>query len=482
MGEYPTYQEGDSSKYRIQNIMLRFDYNGNLIFQKKIIEPDSTILKIYAYPSIKKNDSIYFFHLLYYKNEFTWLRRVIFEINIRNGEILKSKHLPKYEEFDYYSMGGGYYESSSGSLVFPTAANLANGNEDILFVFELDSNLNVVNKLKYEYPGYDLFIYKAVNVTQKGKLGFTGTMQRIISKYYQKFPVFIQIDSNFQLSSVVVRKDLEKFIYRAENFSPTVDEDGNWVVLMSKDTIENRPDSNSLNAVPYIMKFSPRGDSMMWSCKFQHPHFQFNGFFYFHFAMGRCTDGSGYIAMEMISRGTQDSTAYIRMFKASERGDSLWSRNLYILGPEEKTWYSELNPIVATPFNSFVTQGSAGIDRTGQFRPWLVHFDYHGCIIPGCHLSVSVEEEEEKIVPVLEVYPNPATGNELYVLSRAGEGQSGLLELRDLNGLIIYQQRMELHRGAQYMVMLPEGLSAGVYVLQWQDGLRNFNTKVNIVR
>lgn len=54
LGEYPYYKIEDSSRYYIQNIMLRLDYNGNLIYIKNFPLIDSYDLTQYNYSLIKK--------------------------------------------------------------------------------------------------------------------------------------------------------------------------------------------------------------------------------------------------------------------------------------------------------------------------------------------------------------------------------------------------------------------------------------------
>lgn len=482
LGEYPYYKNQDSSRYYIQNIMLRFDYDGNLLWRKDIIEPDSTDLNIYYYPSVRKNDSIYFFHYLYYKNGFNYYRRVVVEVNIRTGEILRSNYLPKYEKYSNYSLAAAVYDPESGQLIFPTIAYTSDSQLYKLFVFSLDSNLNIVETATYGYPGSGMFLNQGIVKQSNGLYGVAGGIYKVKSKYLEAFPAFAQLDSNLNLVSLEVHKELEKFNYSADNFSPTQDVNGNWVIYISKDTIETPLDTHSFNNIAYIMKFNPRGDSLIWGRRMIHPHFQFNGFVYFQFAMGRCKDGSGYIALERNIRGTIDSTTYTRMFKVSEQGDSLWSRNLYILGPDETSWYNELNPITHTPYNTFVVQGSAGIVSTGQYRPWLVHFDYHGCVVPGCHLTVNSEDPSSIDPEPINVFPNPVNGQHLYFTCRTCSGQHAQLEFLNLDGRSILRKNIVLENNAQYLLLLPQDLANGYYLLQIHDEINSWSQKVYVQR
>jgi len=478
LGEYPYFKDGDSTSYVIQSMMFRFDYEGNLLFQKKLESPDSVEFKVYAWPSKQKNDSIYFFHWFYLFPGDELYKSTIAEINIRNGHIEKLSYLPKKNELTAYSLGNFVYDESRKQLVFPTNAFKRDSNVNKLYTIALDSNLNIVKGVEFQVPGFALFMNKGIGIGNDGHSIIGYVAKKLSTYYYQTFPVFIRIDSSLVVKDVVIRRDLESFAFRADNFSPVKDLDGNWVMLMSKDTISEM-DSNQFNSIPYILKFNARGDSLLWKTRMQNPAFKFYDYVFFHPAMGRCKDGSGYIGLEdSWERGVN---SYIRMFKVSETGDSLWSRYHYILGPEVKTWYNELNPIVSTPYNTFVTQGSGGIRETGQFRPWLLHFDYHGCVVPGCHLQVQVNEEEQEEQQAMQIYPNPPrSGDMLYLLARTGLGQKADLSIMDTNGRKFSSHAITLQAGAQYVLQLPENMVAGTYLIQIEDGRNVWNTKLQI--
>ncbi len=46
--------------------------------------------------------------------------------------------------------------------------------------------------------------------------------------------------------------------------------------------------------------------------------------------------------------------------------------------------------VKATPYNTIVAAGEA-VDRE-YYHGWLVHFDEHGCVVPGCEKIVSTKE------------------------------------------------------------------------------------------
>lgn len=196
--------------------------------------------------------------------------------------------------------------------------------------------------------------------------------------------------------------------------------------------------------------------------------------------MVRCKDNSGYIGMENAFGTNKDSTSYIRMFKVSEMGDSLWTRYFYILGKEERTSFCDLFPMTETPYQTFVVQGSAKIKKTGIYKPWLMHFDYHGCIVPGCQIQVSSEDIKFGKVKAIDIYPNPLQGRNIQFLSHINSSDKVKVVLYDLNGLVVFRNSIELKEQAQYQILLPDDLRSGIYIFKIIGSNFYFAEKVEI--
>jgi hypothetical protein len=115
----------------------------------------------------------------------------------------------------------------------------------------------------------------------------------------------------------------------------------------------------------------------------------------------------------------------------------------------------------ARPMNAFDTLFPPPIQQG-----WILKVDEWGCLVPGCHLDVAVEEAPlEDDNPELKVYPNPASG-ELYV-HLPGGGTGGRFRLFDALG------RQALTFAATpgdttYIVSL-EGMAPGWYVLVYEE-------------
>ncbi len=483
LGEYPYYKVGDSSRYYLQFIMLRFDYDGNLIFRKNIPNIESSVFSFRNSPPIRKNDSIYYFNQLIYQPETEiYYRGIIFEINIRTGEIITSHQMPKLNEYDFYALGKGFYDQSINSLIFATYANLVNSFVDKLMLIQLNQNLNIEERIDYQYPGYDIFMTHGIDKINENLYTCLGEIHSRNSNNPDHYPIFIQFDSTLELKSVWPRFDLNGYgFFFSEQFSPTTDPYKNWVVMLSNTEYRN-PDSTDWYLTPYIMKFNSKGDKLFWKSRFKHPLSASAGCSFFPMTIGRCNDGSGYIGFEDVDPNIPDSSAFVWMFKVSENGDSLWSRQLYILGPDEPSWFTYLYPIVHTPYNTFIAQGSAGIDRTGQWRPWLVHFDYHGCVVPGCHLTVNSEDPSSIDPEPITVFPNPVNGQHLYFTCRTGSGQHAQLEFLYLDGRSILRKNIVLENNAQYLLLLPQDLANGYYLLQIHDEINSWSKKVYVQR
>ncbi|MEI2695789.1 MAG: T9SS type A sorting domain-containing protein [Saprospiraceae bacterium] len=482
LGEYPYYKIEDSSRYYIQNIMLRLDYNGNLIYIKNFPLIDSYDLTQYNYSLIKKNDSIVYLWALYHYSGERCNSNIIYELNINTGDILKERKLHQFTDDcqKSYLYQKGFYSKEKGKLFIPSYLRTGQQNDGDLHLIVLDTNLQIIRLDTFSYPENHLIIASLLPNSIGGYDGI-GNINKKINEYYQKFPVFIRIDSNYKIFKTVVRKDFESFFYQYANFSPTKDPDGNWVTLISKDTLNRAIDSTDSNYIPYIMKFSPEGDTLIWSARFQNPDFRFDNI-YSHFTMGRCKDNSGYIGMEDAFGTNKDSTSYIRMFKVSEMGDSLWTRYFYILGKEERTSFCDLFPMTETPYQTFVVQGSAKIKKTGIYKPWLMHFDYHGCIVPGCQIQVSSEDLKSGKVRPIDIYPNPIHGRNIQFLSHINSAEKVRVILYDLNGFEVYKHSIVLKEQAQYQILLPEELYDGIYIFKIIGNKIDHTSKVEITR
>lgn len=93
-------------------------------------------------------------------------------------------------------------------------------------------------------------------------------------------------------------------------------------------------------------------------------------------------------------------------------------------------------------------------------EPWVYHF--------GAGPSTDVTEAERPSIARLTVFPNPNTGDVVYVSLPAGVG-GRRIEVLDLRGVVLASERIPEGVGRVHELALP-GLSNGMYVLRLLDG------------
>ena len=125
-------------------------------------------------------------------------------------------------------------------------------------------------------------------------------------------------------------------------------------------------------------------------------------------------DGSGYVAC-----GSQQIIFDINgelvggfqgwLTKISTEGDSLWNRYISFVDPDKNHTFYDLEETVDGGFLlcGEVKNLSAPVGEP-VLAAWLVKVDEYGCIVPGCHLNTSVEEQAEIDIQ-LSLYPNPVS-------------------------------------------------------------------------
>ncbi|HAD95817.1 MAG TPA: hypothetical protein DCG19_00345 [Cryomorphaceae bacterium] len=168
------------------------------------------------------------------------------------------------------------------------------------------------------------------------------------------------------------------------------------------------------------------------------------------------SDGNFYAAGFTNINGARNSFG----LKFAPNGDSLWMRYYY---HEDQPDHSQVEIFFETPDSGFIHAGyyvdlfqSAG---TGVFT-WLLKTDQYGCDSIGCH---KVGLYEAHIPGLLEVFPNPSTGD--FRLSWTyGPPETFALTIQDVSGKVIYRDDTAFLSEQDYNVDLRQH-PPGVYLL-----------------
>jgi hypothetical protein len=188
-------------------------------------------------------------------------------------------------------------------------------------------------------------------------------------------------------------------------------------------------------------------------------------------------DGSGYVA-------SGRSTAYFGgddievenigdrggiVAKVSPEGDSLWSR--IIIHPDHPNFEEDdmLYDLKELPGSGFVLVGESGHYLAPPTQQgWLLRLDEYGCLVPGCQLVSSVEEQSEEAHLSVLLYPNPAQNilNVFVPEARPGTGQR-TLQVANTAGQVL--KTIQLHSLAATYLLEIAPWPAGTYYLRVSD-------------
>ncbi|MBK8483177.1 MAG: T9SS type A sorting domain-containing protein [Saprospiraceae bacterium] len=477
LGNYPYYENGDSSQYKIQAYFARFDYTGKLLFQKNLIPTTVSPFILYRLPFIKKNDSIYYHYIYSYPKDSLLYSPVIYELNIKNGDIIRAKEIqvPK-DSGTGITIFGGFLEHPNRILLINSIQKDKVRYAKILI---LDSLFNIRDQFDFNvYPFY-YFVPKKIFCQINENIELVGyVMNKATDTIY---PAFIKFDLTHKIQKLLVKKELLNFSFAGfEHYAIIKNPDLTWVIQIDKN-IEKQNGPITDNVIAYIMKFSPEWDTLIWSTRIQAPNPN-NMKLFSHYSLVKCMDGSGYIASGDVSQAPRDSTAYGILFKVGPNGDSLWYKKYYALGPDQSSWSVEMHPITPTPFNTYVVPGFVGDRKSQTTKPWLLHFDTDGCIVPGCNITVNNNEILKGRISAFKFYPNPIIGNQLYFLSRITKVDKCKFKLLDVNGQSFANCIFEANENAQYILQIPTTIPNGMYIVEITG--KNFiqSEKIEILR
>ena len=151
------------------------------------------------------------------------------------------------------------------------------------------------------------------------------------------------------------------------------------------------------------------------------------------------------------------------LFKASLQGDSLWMKHYIPLNWEgDRIAWVNFNDVKTTPEGNLVVAGSIADREVQIVRPWILHLDSDGCLVPNCN-TVGTKNDEEKANKQFILYPNPVN-HELYLLSSISLNEVIEINIINNNGTILKSTTILPQLGYQYILPLSE-LSPGTYHL-----------------
>ncbi len=478
LGEFPAYINGDSSRYYIQPILARFDYSGKMLFQKNLMTSFPSPMIMERHPLIKKNDSVYYYRTYINLHNNSYLDKAIFEINIKSGDVLRSKEIEFPGDINANAVITGSYFNGKDRLFLGSYYNQSKIN-----IVEIDTLFNFIRSdtipnIKYTNAP----IYLQLNSDSIFEIIGDAHFYKpngdfVINIFYSK----LDINRRILDYKYIVGPSINDWgFYSADNLTCIArNEDNSWTLLLNE--FIDLPNGDWY-MIPYFLKYSAEFDTLLWHTKFYDgPH---EGRpLYTACSSIKCSDQSGNLGVAYVINKDFRNSAYSLVFKVSPLGDSLWMRKYVPLDFDNKiAWYAELNPIIATPFNSYILVGDFGDHTDGRVKPWILHIDADGCLIPGCNEPISNEDIEINKEKAFLVYPNPVSSDKILMLSRVTMTEDSYLIISDLQGKEIKKTKFKPEAGAQYIIEIPSEIPNGEYLLKVLGAKFQHSEKIIIER
>jgi hypothetical protein len=238
----------------------------------------------------------------------------------------------------------------------------------------------------------------------------------------------------------------------------TNDKNNNWVISCVI-SIETHACQNCHYLLPVTMSFNSSFDSLLWYTKFPSlaPNFYDQPLVT---SIEECFDSSGFI--------TAGFDGYSFIYKVNNQGDSLWLKKFIPLGWEEdRVAWTEFVDIKRTPLNTYVIVGRVADRVLNKIRPWILHIDSDGCLIPNCDTILSSNDAENNSSELFSLFPNPAT-NELYIQSHITISSRLNILISNIEGHIIKRASI-ISSGEEHYVLFMDEIPRGVYILSITD-------------
>jgi len=155
--------------------------------------------------------------------------------------------------------------------------------------------------------------------------------------------------------------------------------------------------------------------------------------------------------------------ARICIFNFTGNGKKFWERTFSFGYGAESTKAFDLK---VTDDGGYIIAGESylGSPLSREEFSYLIKTDSFGCLIPGCHLLVKTDNQDNfRQEELFDMYPNPVKNNLLILLSKLS-ADTGILSIYNINGLLIKKLNIKPDRGVQYIIKLPE-LIPGTYFI-----------------
>lgn len=243
--------------------------------------------------------------------------------------------------------------------------------------------------------------------------------------------------------------------------------DGGLVIGAGQDNRE--PNLPIARFNEYVYKLDSKG-KVLWTYRFNeaHPFSQ-----QYTVDMVEATDGSGYVGCNYGENFPNEAGQFYdilgSVWKLSPSGELLWRRSYKVV--ETKNSSHNFDDLASTPDGGYILCGYSQEDYTPgvempRGRGWLLKLDEHGCLIPGCHITVATNDPKANEIG-LRLFPNPLQKGTQLAVQVTGASGRGQFRIFDVLGRQLNLSDVEGPDGTTYFLPTTQ-LDSGTYFLHYQ--------------
>lgn len=443
-----------------------FGYDGSLNEVLPLIDSQyASPFIVFTSPIVNKENNKYYYYSKRLGSD-QWLDPYLIELDVNTGSIHKSLVVINEKHPDYPLNGifMNYYPERNTIILL----NFLEKEDSILTyitlldtLFQPKKEIEVKENIK-KTLGQWCKINQDETITIVG-LALIGVTYKIFLKTVDTLGNVL----DYKLAPTTVPMNLGLAYTR----TIIQDASGNWIISGLYREDKSIMCHGCYQFIPYVFSVTEDFNYLRWETRF----FDVPDQVFFQYLLHSMTKvEDGYVVAGDYK--TYDGSPFPEsgvLFKVSDAGDSLWMKHYIPLNwEEERVAYVNFNDIKTTPEGNLIVAGTVGDFELLIPRPWTLHLDKDGCLVPGCQL-VNTHENVSKRNNFM-IYPNPVT-TELYLLSTISSIDQVNIRVVSNDGSILKQRDFNPKSGYQYILPVDD-LVSGVYHLILTN-LRTYQTE-----
>lgn len=385
----------------------------------------------------------------------------LYEFNERNGYIVRSALLINKEL--------GISKIAPSQIIYgDDLISLLSYHQDQdsvrLYITELDTLFHVIREFRVEaaatkqFPSY----FKRL---RSGEYEIISSSRISFTTYYHKYKLhYMKVGQDGKLVKSVwlpSEINISNVLTYAKNVINT--SSGEWAIIGHHRIYEPDTCISCISTVPYMGLVNGTFDSMYWMTRFFALPYNV-GLTYHVFTLTEVQDG--FIGVGQCLTNLEGYNKSGVIFKASLDGDSMWMKHIIPLGwDHDRFLHGQLTDVTTTPSGSIIAVGEVADNDLQIYRPWILHLDTDGCLVPGCNL-VSGSIVPDPVSPErsdFRIFPNPVR-DDLYLLCTSCRESEYQVQVFSTGGVSLGLTQLSGIKGAQYTLPV-DHLPSGSYHL-----------------